>query len=131
MESFVKSQILSANLPQCGLISPQGHKSLDPAPMKVYHSFLQAPTWLSMAFRWISSSLYISMGCRGRAVSTWHSPWADRESRYWHLQHFLSILAVTLVSKGLFLSDILSPLLAEVDGVFYPSILPQRWYHCC
>lgn len=110
---------------RCGLICPQGHRPLDPSPVKVYHSFLQASTWLSIGCRWISSSLCICMGCRGRPVSTWHSPWADRESRYWHLQHFLSVLAVTLVLKGLFLSDILSSLLAEVDGFFILLFYPR------
>lgn len=71
----VWTQVLPANVnvPQHGLLSPQGHMSCQEP----------TPAWASQGI----TAFWGSRGCRGTATSPWAAPWAVRESLFWCLEY--------------------------------------------
>jgi len=75
-ESPAGSQVLAADLLQCGLLSPQGHRSCqESAPAWASHTVMAFFRCIHLiqrgvpfaGYRWISAPLCTSMGCRWTA----------------------------------------------------------------
>lgn len=120
------STVLPENLLQCGLFLPRGQKSSqEPAAAQSSHgvtSFFQAFTFSSrgssMGCRWISATLWISMGFTGTPASSWSGPWAAGESLLQHLEHLLPFLVHSpwcLPSC----SSLMFSLLSSLDKIFF------------
>ena len=103
--SLMGSQVLSPNLLQCGLLSPQGHRSCQEAVHSMGfpqgHSLLRASTCSTMGLHVLqgtaSLTMVFSMGCRGISSPAVGAPPLPSPS-------------LALVSAELFLSHILTPL---------------------
>lgn len=92
----MRSQVFPANLLQCGLLFPLGHKSCQgtcsSAGFTQVHSLIWASAhsgvWFSVGCRWISPPVWCSMGCR----APWIAPRAAGEPLLRHLEDLPSLL---------------------------------------
>jgi len=121
------SQVLSANLLQRGLLSPQSHSSLQElAPAQGLHGITASfrhPPALARGPPWAAGGDLLHCGppwaAKGQPASPWSGPWAVGNlcSGAWNASSPPSIL--TTVSAELFLSHILTPL--SYCMIFSPS----------
>jgi len=138
------SHVLPSNLFQCGVLSPQVHRSWqEPAPAQASHwvtasfghppalhgvpsigyRWGSAPSWRSMGCRYTACLTKVcSMGCRGMSAPAPGAPPPPPST-------------LTLVSAEWFLSHCLTPPFicsCCVCSSFFPflNMLSQRHYHC-
>ena len=93
------SQVLPANLLQCGLLSPWGHRSCqEPAPAWASHGVTASFGHIHLLWRGVLHGLQVdsappltSMGAGAQPVPPWSAPRAAGESLLWHLEHLLPV----------------------------------------
>lgn len=107
-----ESQMVTANLLQCGFISPWGHRWCVPST--------GFPRDHSLLWSFTCSVMGSSRGFRGFILCC--------------LEHLLPLLSVISVSTGLFLSHIppstAVPWKVDFFPVFFSNLFSQRYYHC-